>query len=489
MTYTSLDSEVLLPNELLEEPSEISPAHKIISACAGAILTSILTTPLDLVKTRLQSQTAYPSNSSGDYHSGYSPASYSKHHPLSRFSPSTLLTTASHSSPSVSGASSSTIELCFCTPPGRRTATLVYQQRQYPFCFYPSSLEYPAQAGHGPTTWAPSSGHSNTTIIEPSTRAAANYSSRHITGTWDGFVKIFRHEGFTSLWRGLSPTLLMSVPTTVVYFVGYDHLRGYMGKRLRNSPELDFYTPFVAGGIARAVSATLISPLELVRTRMQSSASHSLPVVLRGLVDMAKTMGFSSLWRGLSPTLWRDIPFSSIYWTSYEVLKGRLIENSRRSRPHHGGRGTGTGAGTTSALHATDLSSSENFRISFISGALSGMLAATLTIPFDVAKTRRQVDMARRPVPTSFFTPKVTHALPSLLSSSSSSSLRTSAHRSEPRASQSESTIRLMRRIVDQEGIPGLYRGLSARLIKVAPACAIMISSYEYGKRLFGDAA
>ncbi|RKP36862.1 mitochondrial carrier domain-containing protein, partial [Dimargaris cristalligena] len=295
--------------------------------------------------------------------------------------------------------------------------------------------------------------------------AAANYSSRHITGTWDGFVKIFRHEGFTSLWRGLSPTLLMSVPTTVVYFVGYDHLRGYMGKRLRNSPELDFYTPFVAGGIARAVSATLISPLELVRTRMQSSASHSLPVVLRGLVDMAKTMGFSSLWRGLSPTLWRDIPFSSIYWTSYEVLKGRLIENSRRSRPHHGGRGTGTGAGTTSALHATDLSSSENFRISFISGALSGMLAATLTIPFDVAKTRRQVDMARRPVPT------------------------TSAHRSEPRASQSESTIRLMRRIVDQEGIPGLYRGLSARLIKVAPACAIMISSYEYGKRFFGDAA
>ena len=35
------------------------------------------------------------------------------------------------------------------------------------------------------------------------------------------------------------------------------------------------------------------------------------------------------------------------------------------------------------------------------------------------------------------------------------------------------------------EGYKGLTRGMTARMAKVAPACAIMISSYEFGKSYF----
>ena len=31
----------------------------------------------------------------------------------------------------------------------------------------------------------------------------------------------------------------------------------------------------------------------------------------------------------------------------------------------------------------------------------------------------------------------------------------------------------------------GLFTGLTPRIVKVAPACAIMISTFEYGKRFF----
>lgn len=38
--------------------------------------------------------------------------------------------------------------------------------------------------------------------------------------------------------------------------------------------------------------------------------------------------------------------------------------------------------------------------------------------------------------------------------------------------------------IFREEGMAGLFRGWVARCLKVAPACAIMISTYEAGKMM-----
>lgn len=47
--------------------------------------------------------------------------------------------------------------------------------------------------------------------------------------------------------------------------------------------------------------------------------------------------------------------------------------------------------------------------------------------------------------------------------------------------------LKLMRMIVRQEGYRGLWRGLTARVAKVAPSCAIMVSSYEIGKKALSE--
>lgn len=52
-----------------------------------------------------------------------------------------------------------------------------------------------------------------------------------------------------------------------------------------------------------------------------------------------------------------------------------------------------------------------------------------------------------------------------------------------------KSTLTVFREIYSQYGIRGLFAGTTPRLIKVAPACAIMISSFEYGKIFFNRLA
>ena len=51
----------------------------------------------------------------------------------------------------------------------------------------------------------------------------------------------------------------------------------------------------------------------------------------------------------------------------------------------------------------------------------------------------------------------------------------------------SKSTLDVAREIVRAQGPSGLYVGLMPRILKVAPACAIMISSYEHCKRYFKE--
>lgn len=43
-----------------------------------------------------------------------------------------------------------------------------------------------------------------------------------------------------------------------------------------------------------------------------------MSVALRSVIQHE---GYRGLWRGLGSTLCRDVPFSGIYWTSYESLK------------------------------------------------------------------------------------------------------------------------------------------------------------------------
>ncbi|XP_073438015.1 mitochondrial glutathione transporter SLC25A40 isoform X1 [Dendrobates tinctorius] len=243
------------------------------------------------------------------------------------------------------------------------------------------------------------------------------------SGTADAFLQIVRNEGIRSLWSGLPPTLVMAIPATAIYFTCYDQIRDLLIHRV-NSAET---ACLIAGATARLGSATLISPLELIRTNMQSR-----PLSYKELTSCIRTSvaneGWLSLWKGWGPTILRDVPFSAMYWYNYELGRKLLCQRYNKTEP--------------------------TLTICFASGAISGSFAAIVTLPFDVVKTRRQIEVGELEV-------------------------------LESAQKRSTSTWKIMHTIISENGFRGLFAGLSPRLIKVAPACAIMISTYEFGKSFF----
>lgn len=305
-------------------------------------------------------------------------------------------------------------------------------------------------------------GAMTTNLGAPADCAVQEVQKKTYNSTIDGLRKIARNEGFTTLWRGLSPTLVMTVPANIIYFTGYDWLR-FSPVSPFSSFSTD-YAPLTAGSIARMLAATAVGPIELVRTRMQAahgtSTSNHLAEAFDGIRDMVRANGYTSLWRGLTLTLWRDVPFSGIYWWGYESIRSRLSDWREEQRGRPLSRNATSGAARTEARRRSQSREkhTETFVDSFTAGATSGALASIITMPFDVGKTRTQTYNTA------------------------------SRGNGAPLAPEERSMVRLLWHIFKTEGIPGLWRGWIPRTLKIAPACAIMISSYEVGKRAFRSA-
>lgn len=56
---------------------------------------------------------------------------------------------------------------------------------------------------------------------------------------------------------------------------------------------------------------------------------------------------------------------------------------------------------------------------------------------------------------------------------------------SEPPGKASKWTVTAVIDLYKKNGIHAIFSGLVPRIIKVAPACAIMVSTFEYGKMFF----
>jgi solute carrier family 25 protein 39/40 len=76
--------------------------------------------------------------------------------------------------------------------------------------------------------------------------------SVHLTGTLDTMLKVARHEGVLTLWRGLGPSLMLAIPSSGIYFTLYESIK----QKLATTGQVsDSALPMFSGSSARTVKS------------------------------------------------------------------------------------------------------------------------------------------------------------------------------------------------------------------------------------------
>ncbi|KAK2975272.1 hypothetical protein RJ640_010277 [Escallonia rubra] len=235
---------------------------------------------------------------------------------------------------------------------------------------------------------------------------------------------ILKLEGPAGLYRGIAAMGLGAGPAHAVYFTIYESFKKVLSAGNPNNPAAHA----ASGVFATVASDAVITPMDVVKQRLQLKNSP-----YKGVVDCVKRVlveeGVGGFYASYKTTVVMNAPFTAVHFAAYEAAKRGLMEVAPER----------VGEEETLVVHAT-------------AGAAAGGLAAVVTTPLDVAKTRLQCQGVCG------------------CDRFSSSSIG-----------------EVIQTIVKNDGYGGLMRGWIPRMLFHAPAAAICWSTYEAAKGFFHD--
>jgi solute carrier family 25 S-adenosylmethionine transporter 26 len=171
----------------------------------------------------------------------------------------------------------------------------------------------------------------------------------------------FKSGGFRGIYKGLSIAASGSVPSAALFFVTYETIKSSMHQQFSNQQNNPFIHMFAAS-CGEIIACLVRVPVEIAKQRKQASLVKRDASSFKILYQAYKTEGLrKGVYRGFGITIMREVPFSFIQFPLWEYLKLNWEPS--------------TGLELNPFYVA-------------ICGAISGGIAAGLTTPLDLLKTR-----------------------------------------------------------------------------------------------------
>ncbi|KAL9092272.1 MAG: hypothetical protein Q9165_004446 [Trypethelium subeluteriae] len=144
-----------------------------------------------------------------------------------------------------------------------------------------------------------------------------------------------------------------------------------------------------ASSIAELVSCAILTPAEVIKQNAQM-VDRSTNKGIQGSATMQTLARFKSsplsLWRGYTALAGRNLPFTALQFPLFEQLKKMLTAHRQRTRQERNISGSSVSGGDRK--REGSLPVVEHGIVTAISAGLAGSVAAWVTTPVDVVKTR-----------------------------------------------------------------------------------------------------
>lgn len=250
------------------------------------------------------------------------------------------------------------------------------------------------------------------------------------SGAMDAVRQTLAAEGPRGLYKGMGAPLATVAAFNAVLFT----VRGQMEAVVRSEPgaPLSVNQQVVCGAGAGVAVSFLACPTELIKCRLQAqsalagSGSAAVAIKYGGPIDVARhvvqSAGVTGLFKGLGPTLAREVPGNAVMFGVYEAIKHVLA-----------------GGQDTSSLGRGSL---------MLAGGLAGGSFWLSVYPTDVVKSVIQVDDYKNPKYSGSFD--------------------------------------AFRKILASEGVKGLYKGFGPAMARSVPANAACFLAYEVTRASLG---
>lgn len=145
----------------------------------------------------------------------------------------------------------------------------------------------------------------------------------------EGLVKqsaysIVHELGVFGMYKGVMACLLRDIPFSMIYFPAYSHMKKDVFYEGCNGKRLSPYELLVAGGAAGGLSAFVVTPFDVIKTRIQVRVKKG-QIGYNGLFDAAvkilRDEGFKALFKGATLRVFRSSPQFGVTLFTYELLQ------------------------------------------------------------------------------------------------------------------------------------------------------------------------
>ncbi|KAJ8921926.1 hypothetical protein NQ315_008560 [Exocentrus adspersus] len=144
---------------------------------------------------------------------------------------------------------------------------------------------------------------------------------------------VVKELGLFGLYKGAKACLLRDVPFSAIYFPAYAHTKAkFADENGYNHP----FTLLLSGAIAGIPAASLVTPADVIKTRLQVVARAG-QTTYTGVLDATRKIyveeGFRAFWKGAVARVFRSSPQFGVTLVTYELLQRYLYIDFGGTRP------------------------------------------------------------------------------------------------------------------------------------------------------------